>query len=312
VVRRLNLPFRDVDWTEWDDLLRRVHEPQETVRIALVGKYIDLSDAYLSVAEALRAGGFAHQAKVEIRWVASDDCETEAGAAAVLNDVHGVLIPGGFGIRGIEGKIGAIRFARTHGIAVLGLCLGLQCIVIEAARSAGITGANSAEFDPKTPDPVISTMADQREAVAGEADLGGTMRLGAYPAVLEAGSIVAEAYQATEVSERHRHRFEVNNAYRDRIAESGLKFSGTSPDGHLVEFVEYARDVHPFLVGTQAHPELKSRPTRPHPLFVGFIGAALDYKAAERLPMEISEQRANGAEHLEDAGQRVQEPVHRG
>jgi CTP synthase len=293
------------------------------VRIALVGKYIDLSDAYLSVAEALRAGGFAHHAKVEIRWVASDDCETEAGAAAVLNDVHGVLIPGGFGIRGIEGKIGAISFARRHGVAVLGLCLGLQCIVIEAARSAGIAGANSAEFDPKTADPVISTMADQREAVAGEADLGGTMRLGAYPAVLEAGSIVAEAYQATEVSERHRHRFEVNNAYRDRIAESGLKFSGTSPDGHLVEFVEYARDVHPFLVGTQAHPELKSRPTRPHPLFVGFIGAALDYKAAERLPMEITderareeqkaaEQRANGAEHLEDAGQRVQEPVHRG
>ena len=150
VVRRLNLPFRDVDWTEWDDLLRRVHEPQETVRIALVGKYIDLSDAYLSVAEALRAGGFAHQAKVEIRWVASDDCETDAGAAAVLNDVHGVLIPGGFGIRGIEGKIGAIKYARKHGIAVLGLCLGLQCIVIEAARSVGIDGANSAEFDPKT------------------------------------------------------------------------------------------------------------------------------------------------------------------
>jgi len=316
VVRRLNLPFRDVDWTEWDDLLRRVHEPQETVRIALVGKYIDLSDAYLSVAEALRAGGFKHQAKVEIRWVASDDCETEAGAAAVLNDVHGVLIPGGFGIRGIEGKIGAIKFARKHGLAVLGLCLGLQCIVIEAARSVGIDGANSAEFEPKTPDPVISTMADQRDAVAGEADLGGTMRLGAYPAVLEPGSIVAEAYQATEVSERHRHRFEVNNAYRDRIAESGLRFSGTSPDGHLVEFVEYARDVHPFLVGTQAHPELKSRPTRPHPLFVAFIGAALDYKAAERLPMEIAEQRANGAEQSEDsdhfAGQRVQEPVRRG
>jgi CTP synthase len=338
VVRRLNLPFRDVDWTEWDDLLRRVHEPQETVRIALVGKYIDLSDAYLSVAEALRAGGFKHQAKVEIRWVASDDCETEAGAAAVLNDVHGVLIPGGFGIRGIEGKIGAIAFARKHGLAVLGLCLGLQCIVIEAARSVGIDGANSAEFDPKTPDPVISTMADQQDAVAGDADLGGTMRLGAYPAVLEPGSIVAGAYQATEVSERHRHRFEVNNAYRDRIAESGLRFSGTSPDGHLVEFVEYAPEVHPFVVGTQAHPELKSRPTRPHPLFVAFVGAALDYKAAERLPMEITDERSRdeqpagrprtntdgrlrdeqtgGAEHAEDsdhfAGQRVQEPVHRG
>ena len=307
VVRRLNLPFRDVDWTQWNDLLQRVHEPHETVRIALVGKYIDLSDAYLSVAEALRAGGFKHRAKVELRWVASDDCETDGGAAAVLDDVHAVLIPGGFGIRGIEGKIGAIRYARKRGLPVLGLCLGLQCIVIEAARSAGVTGANSAEFDPSTPDPVISTMADQRDAVAGEADLGGTMRLGAYPAVLEPGSIVAQAYGATEVSERHRHRYEVNNAYRDRIAESGLRFSGTSPDGHLVEFVEYAPDVHPFMVGTQAHPELKSRPTRPHPLFVAFIGAALDYKAAERLPVEIPEQRANGAEHPDEMGQPLQE-----
>ncbi len=297
VVRRLNLPFRDVDWTQWNDLLQRVHEPRETVRIALVGKYIDLSDAYLSVAEALRAGGFKHRAKVEMRWVASDDCESDAGAAAELDDVHAVLIPGGFGIRGIEGKIGAIRYARKRGLPVLGLCLGLQCIVIEAARSVGIAGANSAEFDPETSDPVISTMADQRDAVAGEADLGGTMRLGAYPAALEPGSIVAQAYGTTEVSERHRHRYEVNNAYRDRIAESGLKFSGTSPDGHLVEFVEYAPDVHPFLVGTQAHPELKSRPTRPHPLFVALVGAALDFKAAERLPVEIPEQRANGADH---------------
>jgi CTP synthase len=300
VVRRLNLPFRDVDWTEWDDLLRRVHEPQETVRIALVGKYVDLSDAYLSVAEALRAGGFKHHAKIEMRWVASDDCQTDSGAAAVLSDVHGVLIPGGFGIRGIEGKIGAIRYARTHGLPVLGLCLGLQCIVIEAVRSAGLAQANSAEFDPSTPDPVISTMADQRDAVAGAADLGGTMRLGAYPAVLEPGSIVAEAYQTTEVSERHRHRYEVNNAYREKIAASGLRLSGTSPDGHLVEFVEYPRELHQFIVGTQAHPELKSRPTRPHPLFVGFVGAALDYKAAERLPVEIPEPRPNGAEHHGD------------
>ena len=196
------------------------------MRIALVGKYVDLSDAYLSVSEALRAGGFKHRAKVEIRWVASDDCETASGAAAALDDVHGVLIPGGFGIRGIEGKIGAIRHARARGLPVLGLCLGLQCIVIEAARSVGLTEANSAEFDPDTPDPVISTMADQEQIVAGEADLGGTMRLGAYPAVLEADSIVAQAYQATQVSERHRHRYEVNNAYRDRIAESGLRFSG--------------------------------------------------------------------------------------
>ena len=296
VVRRLHLPFRDVVWTEWDDLLRRVHEPGETVRIALVGKYVDLSDAYLSVAEALRAGGFKHWAKVEMRWVASDDCQTDSGAVAALADVHGVLIPGGFGIRGIEGKIGAVRHARTHGLPVLGLCLGLQCIVIEAARSVGLTQANSAEFDPQTPDPVISTMADQEHIVAGQADLGGTMRLGAYPAVLEPDSVVAEAYQATEVSERHRHRYEVNNDYREQIAASGLRFSGTSPDGRLVEFVEYPREVNPFLVGTQAHPELKSRPTRPHPLFVSFIGAALDYKAAERLPVEIPE-RPNGNEH---------------
>ncbi len=299
VVRRLNLPFRDVNWTVWDDLLRRVHDPQETVRIALVGKYIDLSDAYLSVTEALRAGGFAHRAKVEMRWVASDDCETEAGAASVLGDVHGVLIPGGFGIRGIEGKIGAIRYARHRGLPLLGLCLGLQCIVIEAARSVGIEAANSAEFEPSTSDPVISTMADQHDAVSGQGDLGGTMRLGAYPAVLTPGSVVAEAYDSTKVSERHRHRYEVNNAYRDRIAQSGLMFSGTSPDGHLVEFVEYPREVHPFLVGTQAHPELKSRPTRPHPLFAAFIGAAIDYKAAERLPVEIPEHHPNGREHPE-------------
>ncbi|MGV0645890.1 CTP synthase [Mycolicibacterium sp. XJ2546] len=308
VVRRLNLAFRDVDWTQWNDLLQRVHEPHETVRIALVGKYIDLSDAYLSVTEALRAGGFKHRAKVELRWVASDDCESESGVAAALDDVHAVLIPGGFGIRGIEGKIGAISYARKRKLPVLGLCLGLQCIVIEAARSVGLIEANSAEFDPKTPDPVISTMADQRDAVSGAADLGGTMRLGAYPAVLEPDSIVAQAYEATEVSERHRHRYEVNNAYRDRIAESGLRFSGTSPDGHLVEFVEYDRDIHPFIVGTQAHPELKSRPTRPHPLFVEFVRAALNYKAEERLPgMDIPE-HANGSEHPEEIGQLLTEP----
>jgi CTP synthase len=312
VVRRLNLPFRDVDWTEWDDLLRRVHEPHETVRIALVGKYVELSDAYLSVIEALRAGGFKHNAKVEIVWVASDDCQSAAGATAALGDVDGVLIPGGFGIRGIEGKIGAIRHARARGLPVLGLCLGLQCIVIEAARSVGLTEANSAEFAPSTPDPVISTMADQEQIVAGEADLGGTMRLGAYPAVLEPDSIVGKAYGTTQVSERHRHRYEVNNAYRDKLAESGLRISGTSPDGHLVEFVEYPPDVHPFVVGTQAHPELKSRPTRPHPLFVAFVGAALDYKAGELLPVEIPEQSPNGNQLRDNVGRSLPEPAARG
>ncbi|EPQ76290.1 CTP synthase [Mycobacterium marinum] len=312
VVRRLNLPFRDVDWTEWDDLLRRVHEPKETVRIALVGKYVELSDAYLSVIEAIRAGGFKHRAKVEISWVGSDDCQTDGGVASALGDVHGVLIPGGFGIRGIEGKISAISYARSRGLPVFGLCLGLQCIVIEAARSVGLTEANSAEFEPGTPDPVISTMADQEHIVSGQADLGGTMRLGAYPAVLESGSIVAEAYQSTKVSERHRHRYEVNNAYRERIAESGLRFSGTSPDGHLVEFVEYPPEQHPFVVGTQAHPELKSRPTRPHPLFAAFVKAAIDYKEGELLPVEMPERVSNGAERRDQVGQSIPEPANRG
>ncbi|MFD1813499.1 CTP synthase [Rhodococcus gannanensis] len=287
VVRQLGLPFRDVDWSVWGDLLERVHNPRESVRVALVGKYVDLPDAYLSVTEALRAGGFAHRAKVEIDWVPSDVCETEAGAQEALGEVDAVLIPGGFGIRGIEGKLGAIRYARTRKIPLLGLCLGLQAVVIEAARSVGLTDANSAEFEPDTTHPVISTMADQEDIVAGEADLGGTMRLGAYPAVLEKGSVVARAYGSETVSERHRHRYEVNNAYRDRIAKSGLKFSGTSPDGHLVEFVELPADKHPFFVATQAHPELKSRPTRPHPLFAAFIGEAVKYKVAERLEVDV-------------------------
>ncbi|GAA3855142.1 MULTISPECIES: CTP synthase [Amycolatopsis] len=290
VVRRLGLPFRDVDWTVWGDLLDRVHNPSETVRVALVGKYIDLPDAYLSVTEALRAGGFAHRAKVEIVWVASDRATTPAGAAAALGDVDGVLVPGGFGVRGIEGKIGAIHYARTRGIPVLGLCLGLQCMVIEAARNlAGIEGANSAEFDEGTEHPVISTMADQKDVVAGERDMGGTMRLGAYPAKLKPGSQVAKAYGSTDVSERHRHRYEVNNAYRKRLSDAGLVFSGTSPDDRLVEFVELPADVHPFFVGTQAHPELKSRPTRPHPLFDAFIDAVVRYRTADRLPVELPE-----------------------
>jgi len=296
VVRRLGLPFRDVDWTVWGDLLDRVHQPRETVEVALVGKYVDLPDAYLSVTEALRAGGFASRAKVNIRWVQSDECETPAGAQAALRDVDAVLIPGGFGIRGIEGKVGAITYARTRGLPLLGLCLGLQCVVIEAARSVGLAEANSAEFEPDTPHPVISTMADQKEIVAGEADLGGTMRLGAYPATLAKGSVVAQAYGAEHVSERHRHRYEVNNAYRDKIATSGLKFSGTSPDGHLVEFVELPADKHPFFVATQAHPELKSRPTRPHPLFAALISAALKYKLAERLPVDIPDEEFANAD----------------
>ncbi|MFD0922596.1 CTP synthase [Saccharopolyspora rosea] len=290
LVRRLGLPFRDVDWSVWGDLLDRVHNPSERIRIALVGKYVDLPDAYLSVTEALRAGGFAHRAKVEISWVPSDTCETESGAAHALSGMDGVLIPGGFGVRGIEGKLGAIRYARTHGIPTLGLCLGLQCMVIETARSlAGLERANSTEFEEPCQHPVVSTMADQHDVVSGDRDMGGTMRLGAYPAKLQKDSIVAQAYGTEEVSERHRHRYEVNNAYRDRLSKAGLVFSGTSPDNRLVEFVELRREEHPFFVGTQAHPELKSRPTRPHPLFAAFVKAAIDYRAAERLPVDLSD-----------------------
>ena len=299
VVRKLDLPFSDVDWTVWGELLKRVHEPRETVRIALVGKYVDLPDAYLSVTEAIRAGGFANRAKTEIKWVPSDNCATPEGAQAALGDVDGILVPGGFGIRGIEGKLGAIAYSRRNRIPLLGLCLGLQCVVIEAARSVGLEDASSTEFDPDTKHPVISTMADQEEIVAGEADLGGTMRLGSYPATLLRGTVTAESYGSLDVTERHRHRFEVNNAYRDKIAESGLVFSGTSPDGHLVEFVEYPRSQHPFLVATQAHPELKSRPTRPHPLFRSLIEAALKYKAAERLPVDLGEYDAGEREQAE-------------
>jgi CTP synthase len=276
IVRRLALGGHEVQWGEWDDLLKRVHSPKHHVKVALVGKYIDLPDAYLSVCEALRAGGFANEAKVEIVWVPSDECETPEGAAKALGGVDGICVPGGFGIRGIEGKLGALTFARTHKIPTLGLCLGLQCMVIEAARNlAGIKDANSAEFKEDSGTHVIATMDDQKAIVAGGGDMGGSMRLGLYKATLLPGSIVAEVYGATEISERHRHRYEVNNEYRDQIAAAGLSFSGIFTDRDLVEFVELPREVHPYYVGTQAHPELRSRPTRPHPLFVGLIKAAI-------------------------------------
>ena len=276
IVRRLALGGHEVQWGEWDDLLKRVHSPKHHVKVALVGKYIDLPDAYLSVCEALRAGGFANEAKVEIVWVPSDECESPEGAAKALGGVDAICVPGGFGIRGIEGKLGALTFARTHKIPTLGLCLGLQCMVIEAARNlAGIKDANSAEFKSDSGTHVIATMDDQKTIVAGGGDMGGSMRLGLYKATLLPGSIVAEVYGATEISERHRHRYEVNNEYRDQIADAGLNFSGIFTDRDLVEFVELPREVHPYYVGTQAHPELRSRPTRPHPLFVGLIKAAI-------------------------------------
>ena len=277
LVQRLGLAFRDVDWSEWNELLERVESPKYRVEVALVGKYINLHDAYLSVSEAVKHGGFANNARVDLRWVASDTCETPEGAQKALEGVDAIIVPGGFGIRGIEGKLGALRWAREHKIPTLGLCLGLQCMVIEAARDLlGLTGASSTEMDPETPDPVVHTMDSQVDIVEGDGDLGGTMRLGAYPAVLQEGSVVAEAYGKTQVSERHRHRFEVNNDYRDQLESVGLHISGTSPDGNLVEFVELDRSMHPYYVATQAHPEFKSRPTKAHPLFAGFVRAALE------------------------------------
>ena len=276
LVQRLGLAFRDVDWSEWNELLERVESPKYRVEVALVGKYINLHDAYLSVSEAVKHGGFANNARVDLRWVASDTCETPEGAQKALEGVDAIIVPGGFGIRGIEGKLGALRWAREHKIPTLGLCLGLQCMVIEAARDLlGLTGASSTEMDPETPDPVVHTMDSQVDIVEGDGDLGGTMRLGAYPAVLQEGSVVAEAYGKTQVSERHRHRFEVNNDYRDQLESVGLHISGTSPDGNLVEFVELDRSMHPYYVATQAHPEFKSRPTKAHPLFAGLVRAAL-------------------------------------
>jgi CTP synthase len=293
VVRRLGLSFRDVDWAVWDDLLERVHHPIHTVTVAVVGKYVDLPDAYLSVSEAIRAAGFAHRARVQLRWVPSDDCVGATGAATALAGVDGVVIPGGFGVRGIEGKVGAARYARENGIPTLGLCLGLQCMTIEVARHlANLPGANSAEFDDDAAHPVIATMADQQDIVAGRGDLGGTMRLGSYPARLATGSLVARAYGAEEITERHRHRYEVNNAYRDALTKAGLRISGTSPDGRLVEFVELDERLHPFFVGTQAHPELKSRPTRSHPLFAAFVGAAVGYSRADQLPVDLDGEAA--------------------
>ncbi|MEY2699069.1 MAG: hypothetical protein RL720_1025 [Actinomycetota bacterium] len=283
IVEQLGLDCTEVDWSHWAPLLEAVHDPAHEVTIGLVGKYIDLPDAYLSVSEALRAGGFAHRAKVNLRWIPSDDCETHEGAAENLSDLDGICVPGGFGIRGIEGKLGALKFARENGIPTLGLCLGLQCMVIEYARNlAGLPDASSSEFDPETKTPVIATMAEQVDII-NDGDMGGTMRLGLYKAALAPGSLAAQVYGLELIEERHRHRYEVNNTYRQQIADAGLSFSGTSPDGQLVEFVELPREVHPYYIATQAHPELRSRPNNAHPLFSGLVEASLERQKATRL-----------------------------
>lgn len=283
IIKALNLDAKEVDWSGWQPVLKAVHEPKHEVNVGLVGKYIDLPDAYLSVTEALRAGGFANNTKVNIHWIKSDDCESAAGANENLSELDAICVPGGFGIRGIEGKLGALRFARENQIPTLGLCLGLQCMVIEYSRNVvGIEGATSSEFEPEARNHVIATMAEQVELL-DKSEMGGTMRLGLYEAKLAKGSMVQELYGSDTASERHRHRYEVNNSFRDQIAQAGMVFSGTSPDGNLVEYVELPREVHPFYLATQAHPEFKSRPTRANPLFDGLIRAALERQKSQRL-----------------------------
>ena len=270
LVRHLRLEGRAAtpDLSEWRALVERIHHPRRTVRIALVGKYINLPDAYLSVTQALAHAGFHHGVDVEVVWVASGDLE-ENGVGSLLETVDGVLVPGGFGVRGVEGKVEAVRFAREREVPFLGICLGLQCAVVEIARNmAGLEGANSSEFDPQTPYPVIDLLPDQRDV----ADMGGTMRLGLDPARLLKGSLAERAYDDGLVFERHRHRYEVNNRFRRRLEDAGLVVSGTSPDGRLVEIIEL--EDHPWFVAGQFHPEFRSRPIRPHPLFRDFVGAA--------------------------------------
>ena len=269
VCERLNLTTREPDLDYWKAMTEKILRPTERVRIAVVGKYTDLHDAYKSVQEALLHGGIPNDVGVDIEWVGSDQFTDQAAAARLLSGIHGLLIPGGFGVRGVDGMVEAVRYARENGLPFFGICLGLQIAIIEFGRNvAQLKGTNSTEFEPDCESPVISLLPSQRDV----SDLGGTMRLGAYPARLRAGSLAARAYNSTEISERHRHRWEVSNAFRDLLAEHGIRFSGLSPDGGLVEIIELPG--HPWYLGCQFHPELKSRPTRPHPLFASFIGAA--------------------------------------
>ena len=275
VCESLHLPCPEPDLSDWTHMVEALRHPNKEVTIALVGKYIQLHDAYLSVVEALKHGGIASHANVHLKWVDSE-LVTEENVAEYLSDVDGVLVPGGFGNRGIEGMITAIRYARENKIPFLGLCLGMQLTIVEYARNVlGYHDAHSIEMNPNTMHPVIALMPDQD----GIEDIGGTLRLGAYPCVLADGSKAQELYGEKEISERHRHRYEVNNDFRKALTENGMVLSGVSPDGRIVEMVELSD--HPFYIATQAHPEFKSRPNRPHPLFRGLIAAAAEYHAAK-------------------------------
>ena len=280
---RLRLTTPEPNLEAWRAMVERVLSPAHRTRIAVVGKYTDLQDAYKSVHEALVHGGVANDARVEIDWISSDRFANQAAAGEILERYDGLLIPGGFGVRGVEGMIEAIRWAREHELPFFGICLGLQVAIIEFARHVcDMPTTNSTEFEPDCAAPVIALMASQKNV----ADMGGTMRLGAYPARLRTGSRVAQIYGTNEISERHRHRWEVSNAYRDVLAEHGLRLSGQSPDGGLVEIIELPN--HPWFIGCQYHPELKSRPMRPHPLFASFIGAALRRSQERSAPAEPS------------------------
>ncbi|MCC8102142.1 MAG: CTP synthase [Clostridiales bacterium] len=269
----LHLDCPEPDLTDWKEMVNALRTPTHKVEIALVGKYIQLHDAYISVVEALKHGGIATRAIVNIRWINSEDV-TRENAAELLADVDGILVPGGFGDRGIEGKIEAIRYARMNNIPYLGLCLGLQLAIVEYARNViGLEGAHSIELDPQTKYPVIALMPDQN----GVEDIGGTLRLGSYPCVLDKTTKAYELYGREEIHERHRHRYEVNNDFRQNLEQNGMTLSGLSPDRRIVEMIELKN--HPFFLATQAHPEFKSRPNRPHPLFRGFVKAASEYSA---------------------------------
>ena len=289
VCERLRLETKAPDLTKWAAMVETALRPTKAVKIAVVGKYTDLHDAYKSVSESLIHGGIANDAGVKVDWIGSDQFTDQEAAGKLLAGYDGLLVPGGFGVRGIEGMINAIRYAREHELPFFGICLGLQVAIIEFARTVcGMAGTTSTEFEPDCPSPVISLMANQREVT----EMGGTMRLGAYTAKLRPGSKAAQAYGALEISERHRHRWEVNNAYRDVLAEHGLRLSGQSPDGGLVEMIELPD--HPWFVGCQFHPELKSRPMRPHPLFAAFVRAAVERRAGATAPKEQAVRKAAG------------------